>query len=166
VCNANLIKGKHAGVPTFFTEVPGVVVGQAQHIEAGITKVFCIPGGAAKQVTQGRVLADLGRFAAVHQHALEIAKGDLGPGQVDAGLGKLTFSVVIGQPVSRKIGSNHHVAHSGDGDWRFGRRRWGCRFRYDFCHRGGNYSLGNGGGFFFYWCGTACDPGAQRQGQD
>ena len=66
-----------AGAP-FFTEVPSVVIGEAQDVEAGIAVVVRVSGRRAKQVARVRVAALLAGLATVDKHAFEVAERDVG----------------------------------------------------------------------------------------
>ena len=90
-----------------------------------------------------RVLALLDRLAAVHQHALEIAEGDVGRGQQRRHRCEKAHAVIVGKDVLGKIRAHHDVAHRGEREpgmrgrghgWFRGRGR-GCRRRRS-CRRG------------------------------
>ncbi len=100
----------HAAAAAFLAEVAGVVVGQAQHVEAGCPVVQGVTGGRTKQVAGSRVAALLRRFAAVDEHALQVAEGHVSRRQERRHVGEKADAVVVRQMVSRVVGTDHHVA--------------------------------------------------------
>lgn len=99
----------HARVATFLAEIARVVVREAHHIEARIAQVRGIPGGRAKEEAARRALALLDRLPAVHQHALEIAEGDIGGG-VPAQAASARARHRLGRDTIRPAARTHPVA--------------------------------------------------------
>ena len=63
---------RHAGKPAGLAEVSRMVVGETEHVEAGIDEVVDIARRGAKPVTGIRVRAFLARQSALEQHAFEL----------------------------------------------------------------------------------------------
>ena len=76
-----------------------MVVGQADDVETGVAVVCRVARRRTKQVTRIEVLALLRRFAAVHEHSLEVAEGDIGALQVGRHVGQEADAVVVGEVV-------------------------------------------------------------------
>ena len=67
----------HRRVAALLPEVARMVVGQAHHVEARVREIPRVSGRRSEQVARLGVAAFLGRLAAVHEHAFEVAEGDV-----------------------------------------------------------------------------------------
>ena len=106
----------HAGASALFAKITGVVVGEAEHIEAGIRIMLCIAWRRPEQVAGLWVAAFLGGFAAFQQHAFQVAESNVGLTEDARYRAKKARAVIIGQRIFRVIGANHHVPDRGDAD--------------------------------------------------
>ena len=126
-----------ARIASFFAEVACVVVREAQHVESCVAIVLRVARRRSEQVAGVGIAALLGGFAAVDEHALEIAERDIGGRQYRRNAGKEARAVVVGQVIAGVVRADHHVADGRDADAHLrpvdGRRRGG--------------SIGRGSGF-------------------
>jgi hypothetical protein len=106
----------HTCCSSHFTEVPGVIIGEAHDIESGINEVSCISGWCSEQVTGPWILALLSRLAVVHQDAFEIANRYVSRVQERCYCSQEADSVVIRQVILRIVSADHNVADSCDAE--------------------------------------------------
>ena len=76
--NANGVERLHRRRAAFLAEVTGVIVGEAEHVEAGGAIVFCVARRRTEQVAGARIAAFLAGLTTVCQHAFEIAERNVG----------------------------------------------------------------------------------------
>ena len=110
VVDADGIQRGHGAVAPVLAEVECMIIGDAQHVEAGVPVECGVSRRRAEQVARPRVTALLYRLASIREYAFQVADGEVGRRQHLGHVGEEAQAIIVGQVILGKVRAEHHVA--------------------------------------------------------